>query len=277
MSHMAVGSLWGSDPHPAPRQHNTWDSGAKAEILPACFPACKRGICTLPKVVLSDNTRGCLVPRATGNTAPRGGNGCDPRRGSTEASDGGLDQGDYSLLSAPPVHLSTSTFPLLPSSSDLLPPSLPQLLSQKPEDHWPSCACVVGASWTVDWKPQLRAADRPQRLLSSVARSCNMSIPDYMQCAENDQILPVVDQPVGIISEENFFCIYKRISLVSQISPCGSHWALCIHYRHHYVPENGWSEFQTHSKVVGLVTITDCLSAKAFEKLQVQRSCMAPR
>ncbi|XP_032347928.1 trafficking protein particle complex subunit 9-like [Camelus ferus] len=104
-----------------------------------------------------------------------------------------------------------------------------------------------------------------------------MSIPDYVQCAENDQILPVVVQAIGIISEENFFCIYKRISLVSQISPCGSHWALCIHYRHHYAPENGWGIFQTHSKVVGLVTIADCLSAKAFEKLHVQRSCMAHR
>ncbi|XP_074203994.1 trafficking protein particle complex subunit 9-like [Camelus bactrianus] len=82
---------------------------------------------------------------------------------------------------------------------------------------------------------------------------------------------------MGIISEDNFFCIYKRISLVSQISPCGSQWALCIHYWHHYAFENGWSDFQTHRTVVGLVTITDCLSAKAFEKLHVQRSCMAPR
>nr|XP_031302930.1 trafficking protein particle complex subunit 9-like [Camelus dromedarius] len=111
----------------------------------------------------------------------------------------------------------------------------------------------------------------------SASRGCNMSIPLYVQCAENDQILPVLIQAIGIISEENFFCIYKRISLVSQISPCGSHWALCIHYRHHYAPENGWRIFQTYSNVVGLVTITDCLSAKAFEKLHVQRSCMAPR
>ncbi|XP_072813295.1 trafficking protein particle complex subunit 9-like isoform X3 [Vicugna pacos] len=93
---------------------------------------------------------------------------------------------------------------------------------------------------------------------------CNMSIPDYVQCAEVYETLPVVVQPVGINSEENFFCIYKRISSVSQISPCGSQWALCIHYRHHYAPESGWSDFQTHRKVVGPVTITDCLSAKAF-------------
>ncbi|KAB1252347.1 Trafficking protein particle complex subunit 9, partial [Camelus dromedarius] len=97
-----------------------------------------------------------------------------------------------------------------------------------------------------------------------------MSIPDYVQCAEDHQTLPVVVQPLGIISEENFFCIYKRISLVSQISPCGSQWALCIHYRHHYAPENGWSDFQTHRKVVGLVTIFDCLLAKTLEKLHVQ-------
>ncbi|XP_074202950.1 trafficking protein particle complex subunit 9-like [Camelus bactrianus] len=108
-------------------------------------------------------------------------------------------------------------------------------------------------------------------------RACNMSIPDYVQCAEEYETLPVVVQPVGIISEDNFFCIYKRISLVSQISPCGSQWALCIHYRHHYAFENAWSDFKTHRKVVGLVTITNCLSAKAFEKFHVQRSCMAPR
>ncbi|KAB1265442.1 Trafficking protein particle complex subunit 9 [Camelus dromedarius] len=80
---------------------------------------------------------------------------------------------------------------------------------------------------------------------------------------------------MGIVSEENFFCIYKRISLVSQISPSGSQWALCIHYKHHYVPENGWSDVQTHHKVVGLVTITDCLLDKTFEKLNMQRSCIA--
>ncbi|XP_074222615.1 uncharacterized protein LOC141578007 isoform X3 [Camelus bactrianus] len=104
-----------------------------------------------------------------------------------------------------------------------------------------------------------------------------MSIPDYMQCAEDYETLPVVVKPVGIISGENFFCIYKRISLVSQISPCSSQGALCTHYRQHYATKNGWSVFQTHRTVVGLVTITDCLSAKAFEKLHVQRSCIASR
>ncbi|KAB1252323.1 Trafficking protein particle complex subunit 9, partial [Camelus dromedarius] len=51
------------------------------------------------------------------------------------------------------------------------------------------------------------------------ARGCNMSIPLYVQCAENDQILPVLIQAIGIISEENFFCIYKRISLPSRHAP----------------------------------------------------------
>ncbi|XP_074197665.1 uncharacterized protein LOC141573434 isoform X2 [Camelus bactrianus] len=118
---------------PAPRQHKNWESGGKAEILPACVPACKRGICTLSKVVLSDNTCGCLVPRAKGNPAPLCGNGCDARRCPAEALCGGLDQGDPCLLSAPPVHFSPSTFPLLPSSSHLLRPLLPHLLSQNPE------------------------------------------------------------------------------------------------------------------------------------------------
>ncbi|KAB1252370.1 Trafficking protein particle complex subunit 9 [Camelus dromedarius] len=55
-----------------------------------------------------------------------------------------------------------------------------------------------------------------------------MNIPDYVQCAEDHQTLPVVVQPVGIISEQNLLCIYKRISLVRQISPCGSQWALYL-------------------------------------------------
>nr|XP_031531310.1 uncharacterized protein LOC116279353 [Vicugna pacos] len=44
-----------------------------------------------------------------------------------------LPSPDPSLLSAPPVHLPPSTFPLLSTRSHLLPPSLPHLLSKNPE------------------------------------------------------------------------------------------------------------------------------------------------
>nr|XP_039320388.1 trafficking protein particle complex subunit 9 isoform X5 [Saimiri boliviensis boliviensis] len=103
-----------------------------------------------------------------------------------------------------------------------------------------------------------------------------MSVPDYMQCAEDHQTLLVVVQPVGIVSEENFFRIYKRICSVSQISMRDSQRVLYIRYRHHYPPENNeWGDFQTHRKVVGLITITDCFSAKdwpqTFEKFHVQK------
>ncbi|XP_074217497.1 trafficking protein particle complex subunit 9-like [Camelus bactrianus] len=90
-----------------------------------------------------------------------------------------------------------------------------------------------------------------------------MSIPDYVQCAEDYETFPVVVKPVGIISEENFFCIYKRISLVSQISPCSSQGTLCMHYRHHYAPKNGWSGFQTHLK----------LSSRAPTWLSIYEDC----
>lgn len=103
-----------------------------------------------------------------------------------------------------------------------------------------------------------------------------MSVPDYMQCAEDHQTLLVVVQAVGIISEENFFRIYKRICSVSQLSVRDSQRALFIRYRHHYPPENNeWGDFQTHRKVVGLITITDCFSPKdwpqTFEKFHVQK------
>nr|XP_020012646.1 trafficking protein particle complex subunit 9 isoform X3 [Castor canadensis] len=103
-----------------------------------------------------------------------------------------------------------------------------------------------------------------------------MSVPDYMQCAEDHQALLVVAQPVGIVSEENFFRIYKRICSVSQLSMRDSQRVLFIRYRHHYPPENNeWGDFQTHRKVVGLITITDCFSAKdwpqTFEKFHMQK------
>ncbi|XP_040441641.1 trafficking protein particle complex subunit 9 isoform X4 [Falco naumanni] len=103
-----------------------------------------------------------------------------------------------------------------------------------------------------------------------------MSVPDYMQCAEDHQTLLVVVQPIGIVPEESFFRIYKRISAVSQVNVRDSQRVLFIRYRHHYPPENNeWGDFQTHRKVVGLITITDCSSAKdwpqTFEKFHLQK------
>ncbi|KAB1271647.1 Trafficking protein particle complex subunit 9 [Camelus dromedarius] len=54
-----------------------------------------------------------------------------------------------------------------------------------------------------------------------------MSIADYMQCAEDHQILPMVVQQVGIILEENLLWIYKQISSVSQVSLCGFQQSFC--------------------------------------------------
>uniref|UniRef100_A0A674MYT4 Trafficking protein particle complex subunit 9 n=1 Tax=Takifugu rubripes TaxID=31033 RepID=A0A674MYT4_TAKRU len=90
-----------------------------------------------------------------------------------------------------------------------------------------------------------------------------MSVPDYMQCAEDHQTVLVLVQPVGIVPEDQFFKIYKRIAGVSQVSIRDSQRLLYIRYRHHYLPENNeWGDFQTHRKVVGLITITTCSTAK---------------
>ncbi|XP_012578346.1 PREDICTED: trafficking protein particle complex subunit 9 [Condylura cristata] len=103
-----------------------------------------------------------------------------------------------------------------------------------------------------------------------------MSVPDYMQCAEDHQTLLVVVQPVGVVSEENFFRIYRRVCSVGQVSVRDSQRQLYIRYRHHYPPENNeWGDFQAHRKVVGLITVTDCASARGWpqtlEKFQVQK------
>ncbi|TKS88669.1 Trafficking protein particle complex subunit 9 NIK- and IKBKB-binding protein [Collichthys lucidus] len=92
-----------------------------------------------------------------------------------------------------------------------------------------------------------------------------MSVPDYMQCAEDHQTVLVVIQPVGIVPEDQFFKIYKRIASVSQVSIRDSQRLLYIRYRHHYLPENNeWGDFQTHRKVVGLISITTCNAAKEW-------------
>ncbi|XP_069777776.1 trafficking protein particle complex subunit 9 isoform X4 [Narcine bancroftii] len=90
-----------------------------------------------------------------------------------------------------------------------------------------------------------------------------MSVPDYMQCAEDHQSLLVIVQPVGIVPEEQFFKIYKKIAAANQINLQDSQRVLYIRYRHHYPSENNeWGDFQTHRKVVGLIAVTECCNAK---------------
>ncbi|XP_075867291.1 trafficking protein particle complex subunit 9 isoform X1 [Nelusetta ayraudi] len=92
-----------------------------------------------------------------------------------------------------------------------------------------------------------------------------MSVPDYLQCAEDHQTVLVVVRPVGIVPEDQFFKIYKRIASVNQVNIRDSHRLLYIRYRHHYLPENNeWGDFQTHRKVVGLVAVTTCGQAKEW-------------
>uniref|UniRef100_A0A671M662 Trafficking protein particle complex subunit 9-like n=1 Tax=Sinocyclocheilus anshuiensis TaxID=1608454 RepID=A0A671M662_9TELE len=92
-----------------------------------------------------------------------------------------------------------------------------------------------------------------------------MSVPDYMQCAEDHQTVLVVVQPMGIVPEDQFFRIYKRIASVSQVSIRDSQRVLFIRYRHHYPPENNeWGDFQTHRKVVGLISVTSCTTTKEW-------------
>ncbi|XP_016401360.1 trafficking protein particle complex subunit 9-like [Sinocyclocheilus rhinocerous] len=93
----------------------------------------------------------------------------------------------------------------------------------------------------------------------------DMSVPDYMQCAEDHQMVLVVVQPMGIVPEDQFFRIYKRIASVSQVSIQDSQRVLFIRYRHHYPPENNeWGDFQTHRKVVGLISVTSCTTTKEW-------------
>ncbi|CAH2286014.1 trafficking particle complex subunit 9 isoform X1 [Pelobates cultripes] len=109
------------------------------------------------------------------------------------------------------------------------------------------CCCVPGEqSWEAGTTPSLR-----------------MSVPDYMQCAEDHQTLLVVVQSVGVIKNDKFFKIFKRISSVSQVNVNNNQRILYIRYRHQYPVENNeWGDFQTHRKVVGLICIAECNSPR---------------
>uniref|UniRef100_A0AAY5EYD6 Trafficking protein particle complex 9 n=1 Tax=Electrophorus electricus TaxID=8005 RepID=A0AAY5EYD6_ELEEL len=93
-----------------------------------------------------------------------------------------------------------------------------------------------------------------------------MSVPDYQQCAEDHQTVLVVVQPLGVVPEDQFFRIYRRVASVSQVSVRGDgQRTLYIRYRHHYPPENNeWGDFQTHRKAVGLVAVACCGSAREW-------------
>lgn len=86
-----------------------------------------------------------------------------------------------------------------------------------------------------------------------------MSVPDYLQCAEDHQTVLVLVQPLGAVPEDDFFRVYKRVANVSQVSVGDNQRSLFVRYRHHYAPENGeWGDFQSHRKVVGLVAVAWC-------------------
>ncbi|KAG8441588.1 hypothetical protein GDO86_010680 [Hymenochirus boettgeri] len=98
-----------------------------------------------------------------------------------------------------------------------------------------------------------------------------MSVPDYMQCAEDHQTLLVVVQSVGVIKSESFFNIYKRVSSVCHVNLRNAQRTLYIRYRHHYPVENSeWGDFQTHRKVVGLICIAECSSAKDLPQISLK-------
>ncbi|TSR63302.1 Trafficking protein particle complex subunit 9 [Bagarius yarrelli] len=99
-----------------------------------------------------------------------------------------------------------------------------------------------------------------------------MSVPDYLQCAEDHQTVLVLVQPLGAIPEDDFFGVYKRVASVSQVSVGDNQRSLFVRYRHHYAPENGeWGEFQAHRRAVGLVAVAWCPAAGSEWALTSER------
>lgn len=104
-----------------------------------------------------------------------------------------------------------------------------------------------------------------------------MSVPDYLQCAEDHQTVLVLVQPLGAIPEDDFFRIYKRVASICQVSVGDNQRSLSVRYRHHYAPENGeWGDFQTHRRAVGLVAVAGGEWTLTAERFRAMKERLGP-
>ncbi|KAK6167354.1 hypothetical protein SNE40_021403 [Patella caerulea] len=96
-----------------------------------------------------------------------------------------------------------------------------------------------------------------------------MSFIDYSQTAEDHQSLLVLVRHTGThLSNQNFSAAWEHVKKLSCIHVQGQKRNVYVRYKRGYPKENNaWGDYQTHRKVLGLVSIGRCSSVKEFEDL----------
>ncbi|KAF0306108.1 Trafficking protein particle complex subunit 9 [Amphibalanus amphitrite] len=100
-------------------------------------------------------------------------------------------------------------------------------------------------------------------ILSDPPPDSAMSFPDYQQTALDHQSLLILVKQVGQqLKPRTFNKLYDRISRLQQVTTRdsqGARRAVWLRYRRWYPAENNdWGEFQSHRRVLGLITLESC-------------------
>ncbi|KAK3861552.1 hypothetical protein Pcinc_028634 [Petrolisthes cinctipes] len=97
-------------------------------------------------------------------------------------------------------------------------------------------------------------------ILSTPPPDTTMSYPDYTTSPHHHQTLLILVRQVGSqLKSRSFHKLYERISRVGQVKvndSSGSQRPVWVTYRREYpVENNDWGDFQTHRRVLGIITI----------------------
>lgn len=97
-------------------------------------------------------------------------------------------------------------------------------------------------------------------ILSTSSSEPNMSHPDYEQFTHDHAALLILVRQIGSqLKPKTFNKFYDRISKISHVKitdSTGLPRNICVRYvREHPVENNDWGDFQTHRRLVGLVTL----------------------
>lgn len=98
-----------------------------------------------------------------------------------------------------------------------------------------------------------------------------MSHPDYNQRVDHHRCLLIIVKPIGTqIDKKKFNKIYKKISRIQHITIqlAENSREIWLRYKKNYsVESNNWGDFQSHRKILGLITIGKCTHKEDLETL----------
>ncbi|KAF8791577.1 Trafficking protein particle complex subunit like protein [Argiope bruennichi] len=105
-----------------------------------------------------------------------------------------------------------------------------------------------------------------------------MSVPDYdLRSEDHRTVLVLVKQIGDKVSKKSFSKIFERIKSVQYVTirESGSTRLIWFRYETDYSPENNdWGDFQTHRKVLGLISIGKSGPDESVEELSKEHSIL---